>query len=59
VAGRLVFFLEDQIRLDRHQSESSRNRFRRVLKDLDPKEVANLASRPVPRQFNSVPARAA
>jgi hypothetical protein len=43
VAGGLVWFLDDQMRLTRHQSESSRNRYRRLLETLDSSKVRKLA----------------
>jgi hypothetical protein len=35
VAGGLVFFLEDQITLSRHQAADTRKRYRKVLRGLD------------------------
>ena len=47
VAAGLVFFLVDQLELDRQQTESTRNRYRRILAELDPAEVAR-AARAIP-----------
>lgn len=52
VAGNLVWFLEDQLTLDRTQTGMTRTRYRRILADLDPDEVAR-AARAIPGQFNS------
>jgi hypothetical protein len=35
VAAGLVFFLVDQINLDRHQTDGSRTRYRKILRGLD------------------------
>lgn len=43
VAGNLVWFIEDQVDLDRTQSESTRSRYRRILAELDPDEVRRAA----------------
>ncbi len=51
-AAGLVFFLEDQMHLDRHQAEKSRNRYRSVLNSLDPATVADLATRAIPGSRN-------
>lgn len=53
VAGELVFFVEDQMMLERHQSERSRVRYRDFLEGLDPREVERLARRAIPGLFNS------
>lgn len=49
VAGNLVFWLEDQARLDRHFSKEQGVQYRRILRGLDPVKVA----RATPGQFNS------
>lgn len=56
-AAGLVFFLDDQANLDRHQSEPSRVNYRRQLERLDRDRVAEL-SRAIPGQRDSVPAPA-
>jgi hypothetical protein len=54
VAGNLVWFLEDQLLLDRHQGESSRNRYRAELAELDLDQVRKVAAKlAIPGQFNS------
>lgn len=53
VAGGIVWFLDDQMHLDRHQNEASRNRYRGALASLDPAQVRVLASRSIPGQFKS------
>jgi hypothetical protein len=58
VAGNLVWFLEDQLTLERSLSPGTRTRYRGVLASLDPAKVRALASRSIPGQFNSM-ARAA
>ena len=45
----LVFFLDDQLLLERHQSEHARVRYRAILRDLDPE----LVSRAIGGLFNS------
>jgi|HubBroStandDraft_6_1064221.scaffolds.fasta_scaffold667821_3 hypothetical protein len=55
VAGQLVWFLDEQIHLDRHLTERSRVRYRDILDTLDLDRV----NRPIPRQFNSGMAAAA
>lgn len=52
VAGNLVWFLEEQVTLDRHLTDQSRGRYRRVLAELDPVKVRKLA-RSTPGWFNS------
>lgn len=52
VAGNLVWFLEEQVTLDRHLNHASRSRYRRVLAALDPEKVRKLA-RSIPGWFNS------
>jgi hypothetical protein len=52
VAGNLVWFLEEQVTLDRHLTEASRGRYRRLLEQLDPAKVAELG-RAIPGWFNS------
>jgi hypothetical protein len=44
VAAGLVFFLGDQVHLDRHQDQRSRTRYRSILSGLDRHEVAQLAT---------------
>jgi len=51
IAGNLVWFLEDQLLLDRTQAETTRGRYRRVLSELDPDEVRR-AARAIPGLFN-------
>ncbi len=58
-ASGLVFFLDDQRHLDRHQDDSTRVRYRRILSTLDVARVADLANRAIPRQFNSDQAKVA
>jgi hypothetical protein len=48
VAGQLVWFLEEQLHLERHLSHRSRVSYRQVLRDLDLDKV----TRAIPRQFN-------
>jgi hypothetical protein len=53
IAGNLVWFLEDQRRLDRHQGEGTRTKYRAILRDeLDPSLVRE-AARAIPGYFNS------
>ena len=42
-AGALVFFLDDQRHLDRHQAEATRTRYRALLAELDPAVVRRRA----------------
>ncbi len=49
----LVFFLDDQRNLDRHQTSNSRARYRTVLRGLDVTTVAELAAGAIPRQVKS------
>lgn len=51
VAGNLVFFIEEQRALDRHFSRNQAVKYRRILAELDPLEVAR-AARTIPGQFN-------
>lgn len=53
VAGNLVWFLEDQLTLERALSQSTRTNYRGLLAELDPAKVRRLAARPIPGQFNS------
>jgi hypothetical protein len=53
LAGGVVWFLDDQRHLDRHQSDKSRNRYRRELDELDPDAIRALARRAIPGLFNS------
>lgn len=39
VAGNLVWFLEDQVVLDRHQTDTTRTRYRHQLQRLDIDQV--------------------
>lgn len=48
VAGGLVWFIEDQAQLDRHQDAKSRTRYRAILANLDPAHIAKLASGAIP-----------
>jgi hypothetical protein len=43
VASGLVFFLEDQLTLERHQTDQTRTRYRKVLRDLDIEDVEEAA----------------
>lgn len=52
VAGNLVWFLEEQVTLERHLSPDSRVNYRRRLAELDPSEVRELG-RAIPGWFNS------
>ncbi len=45
VAGQLVWFLDEQLHLDRHLSKEARGRYRRILEGLDPDRV----NRSIPR----------
>lgn len=47
VAGNLVWFLEDQMNLEREQSPATRLRYRKALAELDPEEVRR-AARTIP-----------
>jgi len=51
VSANLVFFIEDQMLLDRVyvQTGETRSRYRKVLADLDPEEVR---ARAIPGLFN-------
>ncbi len=42
-AGGLVFFIEDQMTLERHQDQKTRSRHRRILAGLDPGTVRSRA----------------
>jgi hypothetical protein len=56
VAGNLVWFLEDQWLLDRHQTDTSRSRYRATLRDLDPERVLRRGrqlARPIPGLFKA------
>jgi hypothetical protein len=48
VAGGLVWFIDDQRSLDRHFNPVTGTRYRQILAELDPDEVA----RAIPGQFN-------
>jgi hypothetical protein len=52
LAGNLVWFLDDQVELDRHLSESTRTRLRSELAKYDPAEVLATA-RAIGGLFNS------
>lgn len=52
VAGGVVWFLDDQLHLDRHQTQQSRTRYRDTLASLNPAEVRALANQAIPGQFN-------
>ena len=47
VAGQLVWFLDEQLHLERSLNQASRARYRQILRKLDIDEV----SRATPRQF--------
>jgi hypothetical protein len=49
IAGVLVFFLDDQIQLRRHQSDTARVEYRRILASLDIDEVRSAANQAIPR----------
>lgn len=51
VAGGIVWFLDDQMHLDRHQGQKSRNRYRKDLDELDPVAIRALG-RSIPGLFN-------
>ncbi len=54
IAANLTAFVEDQKFLDRHQSEKSRNNYRRQLAELDVGQVRKAAaSVAIGGQFNS------
>jgi hypothetical protein len=53
VAANLVFFIDDQRHLDRHQDEATRGRYRKILRDLDPAKVREFASNTIGGLFNS------
>lgn len=48
VTGNLVFFIEDQMRLERHQSHDTRTRYRAELANLDPARIARLVDGAIP-----------
>jgi hypothetical protein len=52
VAGNLVWFLEEQLSLDRHLSRGARLKYRAALEELDPESVRKLAHS-IPGWFNS------
>jgi hypothetical protein len=52
VAGNLVWFLEDQVTLDRHLSKGARHQYRGRLAELDPEKV-RAAAQSIPGWFNS------
>lgn len=52
VAGNLVWFLDEQVTLDRHLTDTSRTRYRRRLAELDPEGV-RAAARSIPGWINS------
>ena len=52
VAGNLVWFLEEQVSLDRHLSREAAVKYRRRLAELDPAKVRKLAAS-IPGWFNS------
>jgi hypothetical protein len=53
VAGGLVWFLDDQMALERTQTDKSRVRYRSILTTLDKAQVAAAAKRAFPGLFNS------
>jgi len=57
VAGDVAFFVQDQMRLRRHQSDATRVRYRRILERLDPHQVERLAVRSISGLFNGAPLR--
>ena len=52
VAGGIVWFIEAQQTLPRHQTGPSRTRYRQTLAELDPEQVLDIG-RAIPGQFNS------
>jgi hypothetical protein len=56
LAGQVVWFLDEQLHLDRHLGEASRTKYRRVLEGLDVARVADLADRAIPGLFNRLAA---
>ena len=42
-ASGLAFFLHDQVTLERHQTDTSRSRYRAILRDLEPATVRSCA----------------
>jgi hypothetical protein len=53
IAGQLVWFLYEQLTLDRSMSSESRSRYRRELEGLDYDIVAREARRAMPLLLNS------
>lgn len=51
IAGNLVWFLEDQVSLERHFDAGTGVKYRQALRALDPVEVLR-AARTTPGQFN-------
>jgi hypothetical protein len=51
-AGSIVWFLEDQVNLNRRQNERTRWQYRQILKDLTPDQVRS-AIQPIGGLFNS------
>lgn len=49
IAGAVVWFIDDQRRLERRQTDTSRTRYRRILAELDPDTV----SRAIPGLISS------
>jgi hypothetical protein len=56
LAGQMVWFLDEQLHLDRHLTANSRTKYRRVLEGLDVARVADLADRAIPGLFNRLAA---
>lgn len=55
MAGNLVWFLHDQMTLDRSLSEHTRSNYRKILATLDVEVVAKAARRALPGLLNSAP----
>ncbi|MHB1519301.1 MAG: hypothetical protein ACYCVN_12445 [Acidimicrobiales bacterium] len=48
LAGQLVWFLDEQLSLDRSTAGTSRSRYRHVLAELDPDLISRSANRAIP-----------
>lgn len=51
LAGQIVWFLDEQLHLDRHLTADSRTKYRRILDGLDIGAVAQIADRAIPGLF--------